>query len=168
MVIESFVPWAQTLIIQFSYVGIFVVSLISTSTLFLPAPLYALIFFASGLGLNPFLTGIVSGVGLGLGELTGYFVGIGGRYVLEEKKRRPSKLIKFFTKFFKKYGFITLVTTAFFPFPFDFVGILSGASKYNIKKFLLATIIGKTMKTLLISYAGFLAIPWAEIFVQSF
>lgn len=161
---EFLLPWTYSFISYFSYLGVFIVSVISSSTLFLPFPLYLVIFLASGLGLNPFLTGIISGVGSALGELSGYFVGAGGRYIVEEKKRKRSKVIKSLANFFERFGFVTIVIAALLPFPFDFIGILSGASAYNIKKFLLATIIGKSIKTLLIAYLGFLIVPYVGLF----
>ena len=63
--------------------------------------------------------------------------------------------MKKLNNFFTKYGFWSIVFLAFLPFPFDFIGILAGASNYNIKRFFLATLIGKTIKMLMIAYAGF-------------
>ena len=167
MVLESLIPWAHSLIVNFSYLGIFVASLISTSTIFLPFPLYAIVFLAVGLGLNPLVTAVVAGAGSAIGELTGYFLGEGGRVVIEQKKHKRSKLIGKFIKFFEKYGFATILATSFLPFPFDFVGILSGMSNYDLKKFLLATFIGKTGKILLISYAGYLVGPYIHVLINS-
>ncbi len=168
MVIAEFITWAQNLIVEFSYLAVFIVSLISTSTIFLPLPIYLMIFFAAGLGLNPFLVGISAGVGSAIGELTGYFIGAGSRRVLIIRRHKEkSKFVKKFTEFFKKYGFATIVVTSFLPFPFDIIGILSGVSNYDMKKFLIATIIGKTAKTLLIAYAGYYAIPYLELIIES-
>lgn len=168
MVLESFMIWMQDFLIEFGYIAVFISSLVSTSTIFLPFPIYFIIFFASGIGLNPLLVGILAGVGSAIGELTGYFVGLGGRAVIEKKRRSESRLIKFFTKLFERYGFATIAVTSFLPFPFDIIGILSGVGAYDIKKFFVATLIGKTVKTILIAYAGSFAIPYAEIFLHSY
>jgi membrane protein DedA with SNARE-associated domain len=157
MVIES-LALLKNLIVNFSYLGVFLISIASSSTIFLPFPIYIIIFAAAGLGLNLLVTGIVAGIGSALGELTGYFIGMGGRYIAEEKEKN-SKL-KVFTKLFKKYGFPVIVFTAFIPFPFDIIGIASGIAKYNLKYFLIATCIGKIAKCLLITYVGYLAIPF--------
>ncbi|MGC9059175.1 MAG: YqaA family protein [Candidatus Aenigmatarchaeota archaeon] len=135
----------------FSYFGIFLASLISSSTIFLPMPIYALIILASTtLGMNPFLVALSAAIGMSLGELTSYFMGLGGNVIFHKKK-----FIKSFNKFFKKYGFISIAITAFLPFPFDIVGILAGMGRYEIKKFLIATFIGKFFKSLLISLVGY-------------
>ena len=48
---------------------------------------------------------------------------------------------------------------ALFPFPFDIVGMMSGAAKYSLKKFFIATFLGKCLKCLLIAYAGYFVLP---------
>ena len=166
MVLEAIIAWAQQFVAQFSYLGVFLLSIASTSTIFFPLPLYAVEFLIAGLGLNPLLLGISAGIGSGIGELTGYFVGVGGRQVLGPKIHRELKKWMAFKELFKKYGFFVIILTALLPFPFDIIGILSGVGNYDIKKFLLATIIGKTIKTTAIAYAGFIAIPYAEIFLR--
>lgn len=163
--IESLIVLSKSLIVSFSYLGVFLISMTSSSTIFLPFPLYVIIFAASGLGLNPLTTGIVAGIGSALGELTGYFIGVGGRYIIKERKKE-SKL-NYFTKLFKKYGFPVIVFTSFIPFPFDIIGIASGVTRYDIKYFLIACSIGKIAKCLLIAYAGYIAIPYMEIFIKS-
>lgn len=147
--IESLIP---IFLKSFGYIGIFLISLISTSTIFLPAPLYLIILAASALGMNPILIAIASGFGMALGELTSYFIGLGGNNLMKEKYK---KAVGKFEKFFKKYGFIAIVVTAFIPFPFDIVGISAGIGRYDIKKFLLAAFIGRFFKALLLAMLGF-------------
>jgi membrane protein DedA with SNARE-associated domain len=169
MVVEGFLLWAQQLIITFSYLAVFIVSIISTSTILFPFPLYLILFFTSTLGLNPLIVGVVAGIGAAIGELTGYLVGIGGRYVVEEQRlnKKVRKTVKFFTKLFKRYGFIVIVITAAIPFPFDVIGILAGIGNYNIKKFFVATALGKMIKSLVIVYSGVVAIPFVELYLSS-
>jgi membrane protein DedA with SNARE-associated domain len=102
--------------------------------------------------MNPILISIASGFGMALGELTSYFIGLGGNNLMKEKHK---KAVGKFEKFFKKYGFIAIVVTAFIPFPFDIVGISAGIGKYDIKKFLLAVFIGRFLKALLLAMLGF-------------
>ena len=147
--IESFIPF---LLKSFGYFGIFFISLISTSTIFLPAPLYLIIVAASALGMNPFLVALSSAFGMAIGELTSYFIGLGGNKLLEEKHKKG---IKKFEIFFKKYGFIAIAITALIPFPFDIVGISAGLGRYEIKKFLLAVFIGRFFKAILLAYLGY-------------
>lgn len=161
---STFVLWAKKLIIDFSYLAIFGISAVGTSTLFIPFPIDTVIVFAaSGLGLSPSLVGIAAGLGATTGELTGYFVGAGSRLVIEEKKAKKriiGRFVSFITNLFKKYGSWVIPIAAFVPFPFDIVGILSGMSKYDIKKFFIAAAIGKIARSILIAYAGYIVIPF--------
>ncbi|MEM5801845.1 MAG: VTT domain-containing protein [Candidatus Aenigmatarchaeota archaeon] len=170
MVIFEILTWAHQFLIEFSYFGVFLLSLISTSTIFLPLPLYAITFVVTSLGLNPFIVGFASGLGSAIGELTGYFLGAGGRHVVEEKKKLP-KWFRWLEKHFHRFGFLTILITALLPFPFDVVGILAGASNYNLKKFFLATFIGKTIKTILIAFSGYfggtILIHYIEALIKS-
>ncbi|HKZ45422.1 MAG TPA: VTT domain-containing protein [archaeon] len=160
---EDFVLWAEKLIVQFSYLAIFGISAIGTSTLFIPFPIDTIIIFAaSGLGLHPLIVGISAGLGAAVGELTGYFIGAGGRFVIEEKKTKRKLIgnfVSFMTGLFKKYGEWVIPIAAFLPFPFDIVGILCGMSKYDMKKFFIATLIGKIARSILIAYVGYFVIP---------
>lgn len=140
------------LIKTFGYLGIFLVSLISTSTIFLPFPLYSIITIASALGFNPFLVSILSALGMTIGEYTGYFIGRGGGKLLY---KRYKKTIKKFEKFFKKFGVLTITIFAFLPFPFDIIGIVAGIGGFDMKKFFVATFVGKFFKAALLSYLGF-------------
>jgi len=152
-----------SLIIKFTYLGLFLAGFISSATVFFPFPVYAIVFFSKALGLNPFLAGISTGIGSALGEITGYLIGYGGSGLAIEKKKR--KWVKPFIKFFKKYGFVTIVVTAFLPFPFDIVGILSGWGKYDIKKFLIATSIGRIARFLMFAYTGSVTVSYLQNWV---
>jgi membrane protein YqaA with SNARE-associated domain len=154
MVFESFVGHAQHFIIHFSYLGIFIISGLANATIFvgIPGLSYVIIIFAIGLGLNPLLVGIFAGVGSATGELTGYFLGLGGEVAIEKYKEKTPKLIKKMMDFFKNIGFLFVMIVAALPFPFDIIGIMSGIAKYDLKKFYLATIIGRVVRSLLIAY----------------
>jgi len=159
MIEDTLIAWAKFFMHNFSYLGIFAISAIGTSTIFLPFPSYVIIVLAAGIGLNPFLVGVSAGLGSAVGELTGYFIGVGGEKVIEKYEKEP-KFVKKFVKLFKRYGFSIIVVTAAMPFPFDAIGIFCGAINYNIKKFLVAVAIGKTIKCLLIAYAGYFAMSY--------
>ncbi len=52
-------------------------------------------------------------------------------------------------------GFLTIFILAVIPNPlFDLSGIISGATKYSFKKFFVATLLGKTIRFIGISYLG--------------
>lgn len=133
----------------FGYLGIFLVNLLGSATIVIPTP--ALIAtFVGGSIYNPVLVGLVSGLGTTIGELTGYLAGVGTSIIFEEDKRFKNVI-----KWMKINGFVTIFILALIPNPvFDLSGIVSGATGYPIKRFLLATFLGKTIRFVVIALIG--------------
>lgn len=131
------------------YIGIFLVSLLSSATVLLPLPGFVLV-FGMGATLNPLLVGLVAGIGSGLGELTGYLAGYAGHDALLK-----TKLYKAHRKGITSLGPIAIFFLAAIPNPaFDIAGIASGAIKMPWWQFLAATILGKSVRYILLAYAG--------------
>lgn len=131
------------------YPGIFLVSLLSSATIILPAPSLALV-FAMGSALNPLLVGLAAGAGEALGELTGYAAGVGGRGVVENQ--RAYEMLKVWMK---RRGGITIFVLSVIPNPlFDLAGIAAGTLGYPLWRFLLIAWVGKTIKTTAVAFAG--------------
>jgi|tagenome__1003787_1003787.scaffolds.fasta_scaffold17121958_1 membrane protein DedA with SNARE-associated domain len=63
------------------YVGVFLLTMSCSETLFLPVPDWGAVTTA-GAFLNPFLLGISAGAGAATGEITGYIAGRSGRIVM--------------------------------------------------------------------------------------
>jgi len=125
--------------------------MLCTATIILPAPLFIVIFFASSIGLDPLLVSVISGFGQAIGEFSGYGIGYGAQKILRKKYGKWFKLSE---KWFKRNGFITILIFAATPLPDDIVGIIGGTTRYGIHKFFLATLIGKIILSLIISYFG--------------
>jgi membrane protein YqaA with SNARE-associated domain len=134
---------------DFGYIGAFLISLISSASLFFPVPGFVIV-FSMGAFLDPILLGIAAGIGSGLGELTGYMAGLSGKKIVAK-----NSLYKRHKKEIEKYGEFAIFVLAFLPNPvFDLAGIASGALKIPVEKFLLATILGKILRFILIAYFG--------------
>ncbi|MDE0139950.1 MAG: VTT domain-containing protein [Caldilineaceae bacterium] len=135
---------------QWGYLSSFLISLIGSATVILPAPGLALI-LALGAHLNPVLLGIVAGVGSGLGELSGYLAGKAGRNLVSKEGRFNAFLHHMTTRFTTPALFIL----AILPLPiFDFAGILAGALRMPVLRFLGVVISGKIIKHALAAYLG--------------
>lgn len=133
----------------YGYLGIFIISVLGSATIVIPVPTLLVTFVGGGI-FNPFLVGLVSAVGATLGELTGYLAGSSGRAIINKEE----KLVKV-EGWMKKYGLWTIFVLAAIPNPlFDLAGMVSGAGKIPIRKFLLATLLGKTIKFLAIAFIG--------------
>ncbi len=132
------------------YPGIFAASLLSNASLILPVP-GILITSAMGAVFNPFWVAVAAGSGATLGELSGYLAGFSGQSVVEKTKWHD-RLENWMTH----YGDLTVLVLAFVPNPlFDVAGIMAGALKLPVYRFLLFCLIGKILKMLLFAYGGF-------------
>lgn len=131
------------------YAGIFLVSLLGNATIILPAPSLAMV-FAMGSALPPLFVGLAAGLGESLGELTGYAAGYGGRAVIENRDTYE-RLVRWM----QRRGGITILVLSMIPNPFfDIAGIAAGSLRYPLWRFLLFCWLGKTVKTVLVAYAG--------------
>jgi membrane protein YqaA with SNARE-associated domain len=131
------------------YAGIFLISLLSSATIILPAPSLALV-FAMGSALPWLGVGLAAGLGEALGELTGYAAGFAGRAVIED---RPA--YERMESWMGRRGGITIFVLSVIPNPFfDLAGIAAGTLRYPVGRFLLFCWLGKTIKTTAIAWLG--------------
>lgn len=121
--------------------GLFVVSILGNATVIIPAPAFVMA-CAGGTLFGPIQSGIVSGLGAGLGELTGYMAGVGGKAIVP-----PGKWTDRLEGFIRRNGFVTVFALAAIPNPlFDIGGMLAGITHMPVWKFVLATVIGKSLR----------------------
>jgi membrane protein YqaA with SNARE-associated domain len=93
-------PALVTRLGHWGYVGAFIVSLIASATIVLPAPGLAII-IAMSPSLNPYALGIVAGVGSAIGELTGYAAGAGGSALIPPTRQAQFERVRQLTQ---RYG----------------------------------------------------------------
>lgn len=134
---------------NYGYLGIFLISILGNATVVVPAPVIVTA-FVGGAIYNPILVGLLTGLGATIGEVTGYLAGAGSQTFIED-----NKYYKRVEKWMSRSGFLTIFILAAIPNPlFDVAGMFSGATKYPLKKFLLATLLGKSLKFLVIAFLG--------------
>lgn len=143
---------------KFGYLGIFLASLLTNASLILPVP-GVLITSAMGAVFNPMLVALAAGSGATIGEISGYLAGFSGQTIVEKAKWHEK-----LEKWMRRYGNLTILVLAFIPNPaFDMVGIMAGAMKIPIHRFLFFCFIGKVLKMLAFAYGGFLIGSQMEI-----
>ena len=144
---------------SYSYLGLFIISVVGNATVLLPVPSLAATFVAGSV-FNPLLAGVVSGAGMALGELSGYLAGYGGTAIVDTKDRG---LFQRLQDWMSRHGFLTIFTLSAIPNPiFDLAGVAAGMSRFPISRFLLASFLGKSVKGLAIALAGSQSLPWLE------
>jgi len=138
------------------YFGAFIISMIASATIVLPAPGIAIV-IAMGATLDPLLLGIAAGLGSALGEMSGYIAGLAGRGLVEARKHKQFEWLRQATE---KYGAVLLFLMAALPLPlFDLAGIIAGALKMRLLSFFTAVAMGKSIKYIVMIMAGAGAIP---------
>lgn len=162
MVLEFFI---SNLVTSFSYLGVFIAAGIVSTSIVFPLPAYLIILGAAAFRLDPILVSIMYAAGSMIGELLGWGIGVAGKKTANKVLKKWGNLTKWTERYFKKYGFLTILVTALVIFPFDITSIIAAASRYDIKKWLLAGFLGKFLKTLILmiltsmgfAYFGFLS-----------
>lgn len=139
---------------NWGYLGIFLINAVSNATVLLPVPVLLTAFFGGAIW-NPFLVGLSSGLGSAVGELVGYYLGMGGSRMAMDLDKKYFHWMGRIKKWFKKSGFMTIFIASALPDPmFDAVGIISGTLNYPVWKFFLATALGRILRNTLASLLG--------------
>jgi membrane protein YqaA with SNARE-associated domain len=135
-----------------AYLVVFLVSLIANLTVMAPVPIAVSIMITVAQSWNPLLSALAAALGGSLGELSGYYAGYAGR------KMAISNDFFDFNRvggWINRWGAWAIVFLAFQPIiPFDVGGLIAGAAKMPIRKFLPALFAGKLPKYILLAYAG--------------
>jgi membrane protein YqaA with SNARE-associated domain len=135
---------------RYGYAAVFLVGLVSNATLILPVPGLAV---SSVLGsvFNPWIVGLVAGIGQALGELTGYMAGYSGHTWVDDHPRYDRLVI-----WMQQYGVFTVFLLALLPNPlFDVAGMIAGVLRLPVWQFLLSAAVGKVIKNIAFAVAGY-------------
>lgn len=148
--IAGLLDW-ENYLLQYSYVGVFAISLIGAMSIIVPIP-YTFIILTLGIeGMNPLLLTVAGGLGSGVGEFSGYILGYYGRSVISEKQQRK---MGYMIRIFDRYGPITIFLFALTPLPDDLLFIPLGILRYKFIKAFIPSILGKTLMCAILAYGG--------------
>ncbi|MFN2177501.1 MAG: VTT domain-containing protein [Anaerolineales bacterium] len=147
-------------LIQYGYIGIFLISIIANGTILFPVP-GILFVFALGTVYNPLGLAIAAGLGAAIGELTGYLAGFSGQAVIENIAAYEKILNWLDSHTYLSNLGLTLLAAVPNPL-FDVVGIAAGTLKIPIMRFLLLVSIGQIIKMFFIAYLGSIGAPFIE------
>ena len=132
------------------YVAVFAITAVASATILLPAPAAVTVgAFAQALD-NIWLVGLIAATGQTVGELSGYYIGWTGKSTVG--RMRGYDRVQ---RWMSRYGTLTLFTLALLPNPFfDVAGMVAGASRFGLGKFILASWPGRAIKNLGFACAG--------------
>jgi len=133
----------------YGYPGIFLFSLLANASLVIPLP-GVILTSAMGAVFDPFWVAMAAGSGAALGEISGYLAGFSGRGLASRAGWYPRV-----EGWMRRYGIWAVLLLSFVPNPaFDLAGIVAGAMRMPLWKFLLFCWIGKILKMLVFAYGG--------------
>lgn len=164
----------------YGYTGGFLVSILGGITI-IPVPSLLVIFTLGGV-FNPMYVGLVAGLGEALGGITVYLTGAGGGAVWSRLRSRQqglgdqpragydivspvqsrinSRWQRFYDRLARSVGrrgsaWLVFVVSAMVFGPFYFAGLAAGTLHMGLKRFFLISLAGKTVKGLIVAYAGY-------------
>ena len=159
--LDDLFQWMKTFAYQYGYLGVFLISLLGATSIFVPIPSTVVIFIlgaakVSGNWLfDPLLLGLFAGLGATIGEFSGYLIGFGGRKVIGEKYKKKMDILM---KLFKRFGPVIIFIFALTPLPDDLLFIPLGVMRYSVVAAFIPAFLGKFLSNLIIAYAGRLSL----------
>lgn len=139
-----------------AYLIVFGGTFLASCTIILPAPGAALVIAAASIW-NPIIVALVASAGSALGEITGYYAGyLGKKIIIDEQKAAYMQA----TSWMKRYGMWAVLVVSAIPLVlFDIIGLVAGALKLPLWKFLIACWLGRVPKSFIEAYIGAGLIP---------
>jgi len=136
--------------LNYGYLGAFLICMVSNATVILPVP-GILVFLPIVTAFNPVLLGLVGATGGIIGEITGYMAGYSGSGMIQD-----SRMYARMEGWMRRWGAWAVFVFAAVPFlPLDIAGMVAGAMRFPLWKFLLVGWVGKSLKYIGLLVAGF-------------
>ena len=135
-----------------AYLIVFSSSLVANLTIIAPVPFGVSIMIAAATEWNPVLVALFGSIGATLGELSGYYAGYLGRKVAVSDSVTGYSQVE---RWIQRYGAWGILFLGFQPvLPFDIAGLIAGAARMPLHKFLPALWGGRFPKYVIFIYAG--------------
>jgi len=165
----SSLDWLIEILKSMGYLGAFVAGFLGSSSIFIAIfPSYIVVALLGSFQTNILSVsaiGIIAGLGAGIGQYVHYYLGVGGRYVLSEKRKKSLDIWRIRLE---KYGLWLILAFAITPLtPDDIIWIPLGLIRYPKMRALLAAITGKIVLNLIYAFAGFYGWSLFEDFLKN-
>jgi len=149
---------------HYGYLGAFLISLLGGATILAPVPMTPVVFALGGVlkpsfapYLGPVFIGAAAGSGETLGGLAIYMTGYGGGAALiSSNRRRVQAVYSWMLHWIKKRGSLTLFILSAILNPFFYpAGLMAGALRFSIWRYIIVCWVGKTIKGMTVAFAGY-------------
>lgn len=132
--------------------GIFLINLISSSTVIIPEPAIVAVVVGGRL-YSPFLVGFLSALGAAIGNMVGYFLGRSGKHIV--LNHSENTWYRWIQSKFHTYATLLIFVFALIPNPFfDVVAIIAGIAEYSPIKFFFLMLIARIIRDTLLAFVG--------------
>ncbi len=132
-------------------VGVFLLNLFGSATIFLPAPAFISVGIQATQS-HPLLVALIAALGSAIGESATFLFGFSTSQFFDFKKHKTIYMIT--NLLLHKWKGVFIIIFSFIPNPiFDGLGMLAGITSYPIKRFLMLTFTGRLLRNILIAYS---------------
>jgi len=151
---------------ELGYIGIFLISFVSSLIPFIPIPYFPVLITASfNAHFNPHIISLVSAAGIVGAKTIIFFISYYGRKILSDKTKKRLRPLQ---NLVSRYGWFGAFIAALTPIPDDIVYVPLGRAKYKPWKFATATFAGKFLMNESIVWGSiFLGRPFIEDLLSS-
>jgi len=152
LILDDLVEWMKSVASQYGYLGIFLISFLGATSVFVPIPSTVVIFIIAGnTAFDPLWIAVAAGVGAAIGEFSGYLIGFGGRRIIGDKYKKKMDILM---RLFKRFGPVIIFVFALTPLPDDLLFIPLGMMRYSLLAAFIPALLGKFLSNLIVAYAG--------------
>lgn len=149
--------------IAYGYFGAFLAALVGNLTVIIIFPYTIVTFFlATTGGLDPFVLGLLTGIGAFLGELSGYIIGRWGSKKFQAAKPEEYDALERIVNHRPVFVQWLLFVFSLLPLPDDVLFIPLGMLRYSLWKLTWPSLLGKIGAGLIITYAGSFVVRFVD------
>jgi undecaprenyl-diphosphatase len=139
--IDELIKWTRDTFMPIGDIGLFILAFMESSVFPVPPDILLVALSLANTSLALYYATITT-IGSVLGGVAGYYLGLkGGRRIA--KRIFSERMIDKADNYFKEYGAWAVLIAAFSPIPYKVFTITAGIFKVNLKKFVIASIIGR-------------------------
>ncbi|MBN2229269.1 MAG: VTT domain-containing protein [Candidatus Thorarchaeota archaeon] len=163
--LANFFQWVADFAVVLGYPGTFLVCLLGSASVVVEIPFAGVPFVLGGLRdgivgpfiFDPWVVGILSGIGATIGDMTSYALGYAGRRLVDDANTKG------FSRFIETYPRATpaaIFLLASTPLPLDPAVVALGVARYSWWKLFWPCLIGEIIFLSAVSWAGRLSLDW--------
>ncbi len=147
--IHNLIEWTKETFQPLGATGLFIVAFMEASFFPIP-PDVLLVVLCLASPEKSLLYALIASIGSVIGGAFGYSIGYFSEEAVVSKFIAKKKLIKAH-RFFEKYGYSAILIAAFTPIPYKIFTISAGLFYISFKKFITASIVGRSLRFFIVA-----------------